>query len=471
MPAASPVRYPVEVETEKYRIDRQFFDARSGCLAASVADLPGKRSLCPDAVRVFVQMGYVPGIRTLFENVDCLPGGRVVSTASNCWHVERTFRFAGVTRRERYAASTETDLVSLGGQILVQAAGRAFGDGDVLVPLSGGLDSRSLLGALLELTESHNINTYTYGVPGSLDYEIGNAVGRKAGTRHVSMDLRQVRFTKERLIETALETDGNANVFQPYVWTEVMRRFGRDATVWSGYTGDGIGGSFYEPWQGTEQEAVDELVDAECFFCTWEPRERAVIADHFQRDTKFDGVLHALEAIWFENHVERYTTNQIFMRSLRYRAPFMDDAVVQFFLDVQPEHREGKRLFNRLVAERFPALFELPTRDYGYRLAQRPMRHVLWRATTTARKAVHRFARSSMVHPETAYLDLTVGLRERDDLRRTVRELLNDLVRREIVDRREVERLWREHQAGARHTGTLLVLASLEAIAQAFCDA
>ena len=47
------------------------------------------------------------------------------------------------------------------------------------IPLSGGLDSRALLAAAMEA--GAEVETLTFGMPGTMDYEDGNRVARAVG--------------------------------------------------------------------------------------------------------------------------------------------------------------------------------------------------------------------------------------------------------------------------------------------------
>ncbi|MFW5700924.1 MAG: hypothetical protein ACOCWM_04465, partial [Cyclobacteriaceae bacterium] len=69
-----------------------------------------------------------------------------------------------------------------------------------IVPLSGGWDSRAILGALCERINNDEIETVTFGVPGQLDYDIGLMIGKKTGVKFNSLDLRLIDFNWEAII-------------------------------------------------------------------------------------------------------------------------------------------------------------------------------------------------------------------------------------------------------------------------------
>lgn len=460
---------------EEHRRQRSFFDHRTGRVYRAIRDIPGPLDISSAAAAAFLHLGYVPGTATLYQGVDCLPGGTTIALAGSGWRVLTRLRYADLIRAQPYGiASLSTPAVhELGMRIFDTALCRSLSEtGTVVVPLSGGFDSRTILAALLEHLSPREIASYTYGVPGTLDFDIGNRVAEVAGTRHTVIDERELSFDADGLIETARISDANSSLFHAFVWTEVRRRFGTNVTYWSGFTGDGIAGASCQPGDSATGDGVSEFMAAEGAPSFWkhDARVTSTVERLVARDTKYDGVLAPREAVWFENHVERYAAHQIFMAGLTYATPFMDDAFVRFMLEAGPRHRTGKRMFERMVTGRFTKLFQLPTRSSGYLLSDRPMRHGPWRARQLLRQAQYRLTRHRTTHPHTAYLDFGRALRDRHDVRAVVRPWLEDLSARGLVEPRDLLRFWTEHQQGADHRRTLLHLASLEGCIKAFGD-
>lgn len=452
------------VTTSKHRERRLFFADTTRRLATRLVDLVGpKAEVDTDAVSALLLTGYVPGTRTLLRGVHCLPGGcrvRLPSISGETTSVVDRFLY------ERHAGISESALAHQGIKALRCATDHALRRGgvNVLVPLSGGLDSRTLLGLLLEHLSPHEIQTYTYGIPGTHDFEIGNAVAQRAGTQHVSIDLRSMEFTYDRLLETARLTDANTSLFHPYVWTEVIRRFGKNNVVWSGFTGDGLGGSFYRPEQTDTSQAVRRFLHEASRHLTWYSNSSTAINHAIPlvtTDTKYDNVLTRWEAIWFENHVERYTAHHIFMNELTYEIPFMDDSFATFALNLGA-HRKGKVLFNEMVRNAFPVLFELPTKSYGLALARTKKRsQAKWWLRDRVQRVLYRFTPIS--HPATSYLDFSRAVRERPDVRSLIAMLLNGLNHRQLLDSERVNMMWKLAQERGERSYDVIILASLEA--------
>ena len=96
--------------TEKHRIDRRYFDHATGRAYRRLRDIPGRRVLDERVLPVLMRIGYVPGNATLFEGVDCLPGGCEVQVGSNGWALQSRFRFAESPAARQRAGASPADL-------------------------------------------------------------------------------------------------------------------------------------------------------------------------------------------------------------------------------------------------------------------------------------------------------------------------------------------------------------------------
>lgn len=453
---------------EKHRMTRSFLDRRDNTIHPRLFDIPNLK-LDPSAAAVFLHMGYVPGSRTLFEDVACLPGGAEYhKETSGTWQQTRRFQFPAQPELRGLPAE---DWHQTASTLLMRAAEDALaGTHEIVIPLSGGLDSRALLGLALELLPAKSIRTLSYGVSGTLDFDLGNRVAQLAGTRHIRLELPAQVPTVDQLIQTALDSDANTNLLPPVVWQRIRSAAGTDVPYWTGYTGDGVGGSFFMPArEATEESSARRLIGLENRFYHWSQGSSQVLADASSmalRRTKYEQVLSQDEGIWFENHPERYTAHHIFLDGVRYQAPFMDDAFAGFFLALPDQARRNKVFFNEFVARRFPKLFSIPTRSYGPALAYHStlpkLRNLAWRGEQLMKKALYRVAPKRFVHPHLTYVDYNVAIREDADFRHTMRELCFLLAEEQVVDAAQVERLFQRHLAGEPLADTIMLLASLE---------
>lgn len=115
--------------------------------------------------------------------------------------------------------------------------------GKHIVPLSGGWDSRIILGELINRYNADEIETVTFGTPGQLDFDIAKYISKKTGIRCNAVNLKEVDFSWDAL-DRSLPTcpwtyvpDGHVNrmIFSNY----------KDNNVWSGFLGDPVAGSHF----------------------------------------------------------------------------------------------------------------------------------------------------------------------------------------------------------------------------------
>lgn len=116
-----------------------------------------------------------------------------------------------------------------------------------MVYLSGGLDSRAILGGLLEHLPTSRIVAATYGMPGTWDLEIARTICKKMGLRHVFFNLLDERWDLDQLADAAGRLAAPVNVYQSHVRRTITNHFGSDCVYWSGFLGGHIGGQNLPP--------------------------------------------------------------------------------------------------------------------------------------------------------------------------------------------------------------------------------
>lgn len=404
-----------------------------------------------EAVNLFLSLGYVPGERTLFNGIKCLQLGKPSDLWGNKSEASIYPSSPGEMKRV-LLESIEKDLDLSKDQIL---------------PLSGGMDSRIILGLLLEFVDAKKIQTYTFGVRGSYDYEIPNKVARSLGTKHTNFSSVDTHYSVEGLIRAAIASDGNTEVFYPLVLNRVSDYYGSNAVFWSGFAGDLVGGGFkyghsdnpfvqnYEyDRRGVHYHTND--IGIEKFL--------SVAGD----GKKFGEVVTEAEAIFWENHVERYTAHHIFRNDMTIMAPLVSYPFLRFFLQIDPELRQSKLYFNRAFSSLFPSLFSFPTKDYGFRYSLSKYRQPIHVADFYVKSFLWRLFPSRFSHPNAAYIDMKNAINQRQDVAQCIDLLLADISSRGIVDSGRVSSLIKAHRNGsADYTKDLINIASLEVILKA----
>jgi len=140
------------------------------------------------AAGVFLHAGFTPGTRTLAHEVYATPAGSVVELRPDgTWSCRswETYRYDAdpITSPQEFAGVFRTALDTAVERVLQDTDGR-----QLLVPLSGGLDSR-LLAVWLKRHGARNVVTFTYGVPGSTEVAISRGVAEALGMDWFTVDL------------------------------------------------------------------------------------------------------------------------------------------------------------------------------------------------------------------------------------------------------------------------------------------
>lgn len=406
-----------------------------------------------EQLKVFLKIGYVPSDLTLFEGVKLINPNKQVNKLVDVFSVLPEYNHDNNTLKS----------------ILMNSIAERYKKNEChVVPLSGGMDSRIILAALLEFTEAKNIHTYTFGVPGAYDYEIPNSIAKKLGTKHTNFSSDDTVYTIDGLIRAAIASDGNTEIFHPLVLNRVADHYGADATYWSGFAGDLVGGAFGDKLAG--ENPKQQLINYEkrgIHFLENSVKDE-VIYPYVAKGDKMEGYVPNSEACFWENHVERYTGHHIFRNDMRIEAPLVDTRLLKFFFTLPKHERMNKIFFNEAFASIFPEVFSFPTTDYGYKYSKYAFLEPLRKARFYSKAIGWRFAPNLFTHANTAYIDMQHAINERPDVRGCIDELLADLAQRDLVDNKRMFSFLSDHRNGHKnYTKDIINLASLEVILKA----
>jgi asparagine synthase (glutamine-hydrolysing) len=136
---------------------------------------------CMDAIDEFVSTGFVTGSKTLLNNIAQVQAAEVVELSHESVQSREYWTYAS----NLTAADTLPELQKKLLQIYENLAKRLMeiaGGRTIVVPLSGGYDSRLVL-ALLVKYGYHNLHCFTYGVKSSFEVSIAKKIAAKLGVK------------------------------------------------------------------------------------------------------------------------------------------------------------------------------------------------------------------------------------------------------------------------------------------------
>ncbi|MCK4306005.1 MAG: hypothetical protein KAY24_17330, partial [Candidatus Eisenbacteria sp.] len=156
-------------------------------------------------------------------------------------------KLLGAQQDAEQATTEEYSILVKRGECILRSLFETPAGNHHIVPLSGGLDSRAILGGLLTAGLKDRITTITFGAPGTYDLEIGRYVARRMGLRNELIDLTQVPLKQQFLQETVSEGAAWTWLFDGFYQRQIAKRFGKEVTFWSGYMGEALTGKDLRP--------------------------------------------------------------------------------------------------------------------------------------------------------------------------------------------------------------------------------
>jgi len=390
---------------------------------AILADSAFKRKLDLTGMAQFLRFQRLLGDRTFFEGIRLLPYGSVLRfdqardalTVSHYWDFDQIPSWP--------AGATFEDAVAETGRLLRRAVERRVqGPYRLGVYLSGGLDSRTLLGLASRIRPP--VVSLTYGVPDCRDAYYAERIARRVGSPHTFFPLLDGRWVRD-------EAELHLEITEGFVtWTHshaaITLRPARELmdVNLTGFGGDQVLGARALEYSTAAIDAVDEVDFAariydhfvHCY--SWpgltDAEERLLFNESFYpriRDRAFQSLLETLDAVnGFEpaRKVDYLTTiyqgsrlsnmNVVYQRAfLEARYPFCDRDLVDWVYSMPVHYRLGDRLYLAVINKEVPEVTWIP-RDTDERLLTHHgmirQTHALWqrvrrRLTRQHRRMIH----------------------------------------------------------------------------------
>jgi asparagine synthase (glutamine-hydrolysing) len=282
------------------------------------------------------------------------------------------------------------------GRLLRNAVQRLSGDSyRPGVYLSGGLDSRTILG----LIETRPIVSLTYGVPDSRDVQFARQIAERVGSHHQYFDLSDSAWVKEHVGLHLELTEG----FHSWIHMHGMNTLETarqlidvNLTGWDGGTVMG----HKECIEPLQYSAVDDIALTNRLFhlynqeYTWpsltESEEinlyapplnkmmRGIAFDSFQEELKpFLGLRPDIrgELFYVNNHCRRLTHHMVtFTRShVEVRFPFFDYDLLDFLYAIPARIRGHRKLYREVIRRETPELAKIPFDKEGFLPTTQPI--------------------------------------------------------------------------------------------------
>ena len=369
---------------------RPLYYWRDGDLLAVASKLKAFRHLAaftlqldPQALAEVLTLRYPLGEATLLRDVKVFP-----RDASLVFSRDRTRVVERRTVSFRAGPSgTRSQLEALDASVADSVRTWLSGADGVSLSLSGGLDSRLLLGHLTR--QGADVTATTWGNPGSDDFEYGARVAARAGVRHVVYPLDitgRTRAADLRFPAEKLESFGIGSV--PFYWRGWLELLGElDQTVAHGFLGSFLGGGSIFLWglprrmlARSTASALPRLGDVvrvppvllDAATPSFRARLDAGVREALLRELgglPGDALFQTLRYFELYYKQRRYLANglpRLLDAFLPSALPFYTVSNLRFFLNLPLEALWGRPLLRRALSEQFPRLASVAEANTGH---------------------------------------------------------------------------------------------------------
>lgn len=318
----------------------------------------GQFEIDPDKLEEFIASGYVYGNGTVYKNVFALQAGETITFDGDRIRSERHFEFRPVNRAKHYP--TLDAFVAAFDKVLMDVFSRMVAEvrpeGNWILPLSGGIDSRIIAYYLHRLGEK-KVVCFSYGTPAS-----PQSLKSKQVAEVLGYPWHFVEYTEEKWLD--LHQKGLIDDYIRFAFNGVSTPHLQDfLAVYELKKGGVISpGDMFVPGHTFNFIAGSDfnVCDLQC-----NCRESAV-ANTFQRHSRIKeysaSPVRSIEKIfdqafvhpvyfqeyfdWQEQHA-KYIANSI--RTYEFfgfdaKLPYWDKEIVDFWLSVPDEDRLGRKI-------------------------------------------------------------------------------------------------------------------------------
>jgi asparagine synthase (glutamine-hydrolysing) len=447
------------------------------------------------AIAQFMVFDHVLDDRTFLAGARLLPQASVLTyrLGVEAGEALRIHPYWTLKYAETYPLRSEADYVDELKHLIQQAVARQAGSGMPLgILLSGGLDSRVILGELAAIIPRDHLHTFTWGIPGCDDCRAAGELARVSRTQHHFFELKPdwlLQFAEEAV----RITDGLGNVTNLHALAAAKEESQLASVVYKGFMGDAMMGYALMKrfWGDYDEETWFKAhlqTHTEHGVIAFQAEEQEQLFSAELQNEIGDGVFEsyragmkragshqlAVQRLYFDmtQRVPRMTLNGVeVMRSYApVRLPFCDNDLYEFTTRVPPGYLFERRLSARAFVEAHPALAKVPIAGDGLPMmaCTREIQARLWKL---AQWHLRNHGLSRLAGPYA---------RPYKDYNLWFRTLLRPWVEGTLLSPAALERgyfnpdylrkLVSEHMAGANHAVRLGALLSVELWHRQFID-
>lgn len=335
------------------------------------------------AVVQLLAFQHLMGDRTLVDDVQVLPPGSIFEIKEGSFAINCYWDFP---YPDKPVSGSRNELKEeLQWRLKVAIERQLPADVTVGVPLSGGLDSRTLAGVASQSIP--HLPTFTFGYPESQERRLAQAVSVRLGSEHYCISPGETDW-RENYLACAQICEGMASVLHGHIMMILSVIKQRSDVVLDGLSGDMIFGSHLSSsmvHSPMPDDCADWLLNHKYNSSFTVTELKLLVVDKrlleclcFLGDAIKGRVGLCQSNLWanvadylnFRERQRRFILNgnTLLRSAVEVRTPFYDYDLMDFALSLPPRFRLNKCLYKDALRDLFPHLRDIPHTPLGQRL-------------------------------------------------------------------------------------------------------
>ncbi len=399
--------------SDRFGANRHYVLQRAGalhlaCEVKAFAVFLDRIEVDPAGLASMLTFGYHIGDLTILKDVKCLPNAHRLEYRAACGQLTINRYWDYPFGEMAPLDGTEKELAeALHGHLMAALKRQLRGVNRILLPISGGLDSRTMAGLLHQSRFSGDVLAYSYGQSSSRDVRYGRAIASKLGYRDVTIPT-PVDFVTHRIEDDAwlFDAEWSAELHWAvrFAYRDPSLRNTSGYRVLSGMFGDIVLGSDlfnYRRKAGDAPLGADQLRDA-YYRVAQEYAPIEAVLDLFGPEAATEArnaldcianstlspiaqlpPFYALTRAEFEHRQRRHTSMvaQCIEGDRLTLTPFLDTDFMDFAVGVPYDTLYERKLYKQMIRRHLPLVADIPYAKTGQPISDAPLRAAMqWRA-------------------------------------------------------------------------------------------
>jgi asparagine synthase (glutamine-hydrolysing) len=342
-------------------------------MKAILCDPTIKKTVDASAVGDFFSFGCVLGNKSFVSDIMLMPPGSIIRYKDNRLSIQTYWDFPfQEDHSKRHTRDYVEELHQILDRVIERQTGRVSRCG---IALSGGLDSRIV--AAYVSRRLNSVSSFTFGDPTTDEAKLAERVARIVGSQH-----NPVRYSLEDFTDAFQKmvwlNEGLINTSEHY---HLGKALGRQVdAAFCGTGGDEISGRLLSKaiCRAKDLEVVKRIIFSsysrrvlpeddlgELFSAGYSKIHNGQARANFE--ASFSTIRTRVPANFYQHHYmrtklwrEHSRVNDMARLYVRYRYPYFDYELIDFFLKLPPEMRLHEKVYRGVLIHKFPKLADLP---------------------------------------------------------------------------------------------------------------